>query len=193
MMKTTLHITTLAAAMCLASTARAEVMTFNNPGQIEIDNVTQIATYTEGAFKITGNAADFLTISDALLGFASAPLHLKAASGGAFSLLSLERSFFDLGLGETPGQLTLVGLLNGLQVASAVLPLGATLAAFNFGNPWANVSDVSFTSTSGFLLDNINVRLNASVPEPGTWALAMVALLGLSGSARRRLYFDRKR
>ena len=177
-MKQLLCALTLAASLGLPGPALAGVMTFDDPGVVEIDNDTGVATYTEGGFKLSGQAASFLTISNVLLGFADAPLSFKSRLGSPFTLLSLDYGFFDLGAGETPGALTVMGLVSGVTVVSQVLPLGA-LAHFNFGSLWANLSEVTFTATSAFVLDNIS-----TVPAPGSLALAMLAMAVMSGLPR---------
>jgi len=173
-----------AAALCLAGNAHAAVVTFNNPGVIPIDPITNVATYTESGFNIQGQAADFLTLGGVLVGgFSGAmPFSLMAVSGGLFSLLSLELAYFDLG--DTPGALTIRGLRDGNQVATSMFTLG-TPASISFGTNWAQLTQVSFQATSGFSLDNINVMAVAAVPEPGTLALVGLAAAGLAFTRRR--------
>ena len=181
-MKKLITAVACAAALCVGGAARAGVLTFDDPGVIDIDNVTNVATYTENGFTISGQAATFLTLASTLVGGidGTSSLSLKALGDGAFSLLSLDYAFFDLGFGAPPGTLTLIGLLGGAQVASEVLSLGA-VAHFGFGADFQNVTEVTFTGSSGFALDNIS-----AVPEPGTMALTTIALMGMVLRVRRR-------
>ncbi len=181
-MKTLLTSMALAAALCTGTLAQAAVVTFNNPGQIVIAP-DGTATYTEAGFTISGQAATFLTLNDALIGgLDSSFFSLRTVTSGRFGLQSLDYAFFDLGFGLPPGSLSVIGLLNGAQVASQVFSLGAGSTA-SFGTAWANLTEVRFSGTTGFALDNITAT---AVPEPGSLALACVALAGLGLSTRSR-------
>jgi len=174
-----------AAALCLAGNSHAAVVTFNNPGVILIDPITNVATYTESGFKIQGQAADFLTLDGVLVGgfLGAMPFSLMEASGGVFSLLGLDLAYFDFG--GTPGALTISGLLDG-TVISRIFDLGnLPTNPITFGSDWARLTQVSFLATSGFSLDNINVMAVVAVPEPGTLALVGLAAAGLAFTRRR--------
>ncbi len=183
-----LHLSlTLAAALSLgvAATAHASVVTFNNPGLVDIDNNTGVASYTEAGYVISGQAADFLPLDESLVGgFTGAlPFSLKAAFGSAFSLASLDYAFYDLG--DPAGDLTVTGLFNGQQLASQTFSLGG-LSSAAFGTGWQSLTELTFSATSGFSLDNIRLEAVAAVPEPGMLALSSVGLLGLLAASRRR-------
>jgi len=174
-----------AAALCLAGGAQAALVTFNNPGVIEVAP-NFVATYTESGYKIQGQAADFLLLDNGagngflVGGFAGAlPITLMASAGGIFSLLSLDFAYYNLG--DPAGSLTISGMLNDTQVATGIFTLGAP-ESITFGANWAQLTQVSFLATSGFSLDNLRV---AAVAEPGTLALVGLAAAGLAFTRRR--------
>lgn len=178
-------LTTLACAAALGATgaAHAALITFDDPGVIAIDG--DAARYTEAGYAIGGPATSFLLIGEPptagvlVGGFADTPsFGLTAAGGGAFALLGFDYGFFDLGV--EPGSLTVTGLFDGLPVGELALSLGSTTRVA-LGAAFASVTEVRFSATSGFLLDNVS-----AVPEPGTLALASVALVAGLGAARRR-------
>lgn len=181
-MKLRLLVATLA-LLALGESAQAGLLRFDNPDPIAIDP-GNVATYTEAGFALSSQAADFLLLDNGagngmLVGgfFGAGPVTLRAAGGGLFSLLSLDFGYFDLG--DPPGLLAITGLLNGQQVALQTLSLGA-LATAQFDSQWASLSEVMFSATSGFQLDNI-----AAVPEPGGLAWLGLGLTGLLARRRR--------
>ncbi len=168
----------LAAALCSGGAAQAAFINFDNPGLIDIDNNTGIATYTEAGYVISGPAASFLPLDGAMVGgFDPTPFSLSQLGGGVFGLQSLDIAAYDLGFG--PGMLAVVGMLGGAQVAALNIDL-ANAGSVLFDSSWAQLTSVSFSATSGFALDNI-----ATLPEPGSFALAGVALLMAAARHRR--------
>ena len=179
-MKKLLTAVACVAALCAGGWAHAGVLTFNDPGLVDID-INDVATYTEGSFTISGQAASFLTLDGALVGsIVGTPFSLKTVDGGPFSLLAFDYAFYDLGLGDPSGTLSVVGLFDGQEVASDVFDLGALTNA-SFGSQWASLTEVTFTGTTGFSLDNIS-----AVPEPSSLALAAIGLMGVVAGARKR-------
>lgn len=169
-----------AAALCAGTAAHAGVVTFDDPAVIAI-TPDGTAVYTEAGFTLSGQAASFLTLDEALVsGFDAGSISLMALDGLPFGLQSFEYAFFDLGFGSAPGVLSVQGLLNGSTVVAQSFALGENTAAM-FGSPWAHLTEVRFSGTTGFALDNITV---SAVPEPGTLGLVVLALATLGWRTR---------
>lgn len=169
----------LAVALCGSGAAHAGLITFDNPGEIDIDNATDTARYHEAGFVIAGPSASFLPLDGAMVGgFDTTPFTLSQEAGGPFGLQSFDVAPEDLGFG--PGMLFVSGLLDGVQVASLVVDLSSASSQL-LDSSWAKLTAVSFSGTGGFALDNI-----ATVPEPRSFALVGAALLIAATSRQRR-------
>lgn len=184
-MKTTLAAAALAAALACTAPAGAAVLGFGSATPIDIDPVTNDATYLEAGYAIRGPAASFLPLDDGaggsvlVGGFDTTAFQLQVDGSGSFSLLGLDLGFPDFGFGTPPGVLTVTGWSGGATVATRLLDLAAP-GHVDFGAAWRGLDSVSFSASSGFSLDNVAV-----VPEPSTYAMATLGLL-LIGAARWR-------
>lgn len=108
-----------------------------------------------------------------------AQILLNATTTGRFNIASLEVGGGSLGdPASWATELMLIGLTadNMTLTDSVLLDVNATGLAFKSLN-WQNLTSLSFSVNGGdFSLDNLNLQ---AVPEPGSWALVLAALMAL--------------
>ena len=179
-MKHILSSLACAAALCGAGPAQASLVTYD-PGisvLVEIDNATGATRYDEAGFRFSAPGVTFQPLdgvgtagSDALFLLAGSQTGFAAVNGGLFSLLGLDYS----------GDLLVEGYVGGMQTLSQHL-MGSNLASFSFSPAWSGLSQVTFSATADSVIDSIN-----AVPEPTSWALIGLGLLGLAAKRRRAI------
>jgi MYXO-CTERM domain-containing protein len=177
-MKHILSTLACAAALGLAGTAQAGLVTFNDPALIDIDDVTNVASYSEFGFTVSGQSASFLLLdgigsagTSGLFLVMGSLVSLGAVGGGDFSLLGLDFS----------GDLLVEGYIGGTQTLSQHLVGGPDLASFSFSPAWSGLSQVTFSVNADSVIDSVS-----AVPEPAGWAMTGLALLGLAAQRRHR-------
>ena len=180
MMKHLLSSLACAAALCAAGPAQAALVTFD-PGTsvfIERDNATGATRYDEAGFRFSAPGPEnaFLAQagigtagSDALFLLAGNEIGFAAVDGGLFSLLGLDYS----------GDLLVEGYVGGVNSLSQSL-VADTLTHFDFSPSWSSLSSVVFRVNADSVIDSIS-----TVPEPASWALVGLSLLGLAAQRRR--------
>lgn len=183
------QLTTLAVIGALGlGSVQAAVVTFDAPGLIDIDPVSNVATYSEAGYNFKGDAATFLQLdgvgsggSPGLYGLANNVLGLTRATVGLFNLASLDFGSGDGQVAAPATSLLVQGLQSDNTLLSQLLNLGA-LSSFNFSG-WNGLASVSFSANGDFVLDNLALQ---AVPEPAAWALVALALAGMAGVTRHR-------
>lgn len=194
-MKKTLATLSCVVALSLSTTVGAAVLTFDSPPLIDIDPASNLATYREAGFAITGAAASYLPIDNVgargtggLVILADGRVKLTSSDGGLFSLNSFDYGLFD---SVDSGALNVNGLLSDNRQLNSTLPLGS-LKNFAFQG-WTGLREVNLIANTDFVIDNVNAVSGSgnpgggnAVPEPGTLALMGAAAAGLLGARKRR-------
>jgi hypothetical protein len=190
-MRNVLSTLACAVALCAGPAAEAALVTFNNPTLIDIDPVTNVASYNEAGFTFSGDAASYLPLdfigsggSGGLFVLANSLLKLTASSGGLFDLQSLDFGLFDSQSTTPPPSLLVEGFLANKGLLTQTLGLGA-LASFGFAN-WTGLQEVRFSANADFVLDNVSaVAVPLAVPEPVSLALVALAIAGVAVTRRK--------
>ncbi len=184
-MKKTLSRFACALALAVGASAHAGLVTFDAPTLVDIDPVTNVATYTESGFRFSGDAASYLPLdfigtggSGGLLVLANSTLTLTGFDGGLFNLVSLDYGLYDLSALDPSLKLLVHGLFGDNTELNQTLGLGDP-ASFAFTG-WTALKEVTFAANADYVLDNVS-----SVPEPGSVALVGAALAGLVFVRRR--------
>jgi hypothetical protein len=195
----------LASALLLfvaAGLAQGDVITFENfapPGGVT--NVNPASPYSEAGFRLTptndqsavfdsaatidmpGNATDFFGFAESNI------ITLTNIAGSPFNLNSLLLGPITVGGGTI--SMTLVGnfAAGGFITRTFSAVTTSTLVTFSDFN---DLSSVVFRTTDDSGLDNINVTVGASVPEPTTMLLLGTGLAGIAGRALKRRHANKR-
>jgi hypothetical protein len=133
---------------------------------------------TAGAYASNG--------SNTLYAANQADLRVTFGAGGQFGIGSF--SYGGGNLGDVSGwatELLLVGLTADNQTLTQTLQIDAgNFGLTSFGLNWFNLTQLDFSVASGdYSLDDLTLQ---AVPEPATWALTGLALVGLALSRSKR-------
>lgn len=178
---------TLVAALALsaAASSHAAVIGFDTGAEIAIDNDTNLATYSEAGFSLTGMAASFLTIdgigsgaSGGLFLAQGNTLSLTAQDGGLFRFTGLDAGLFGADLAAL---LDVTGIFADSTSVGATRTL-AELTSEGFVG-FDGLSELRISATADLVLDNLLAEASP-VPEPGTVAMLLLGLGALTGARR---------
>jgi len=158
--------------------------TIGGNGTVEVDRL-----YNDGHLT-PGDSAGTLTVLGNLVQTASGWLDIELTTAGVHDLLRVS--------GDFVGNATLDGTLNIACLGVCSFAIGDSLTILNASNLYGTFANVAYTGFAPGTFDVIydraagDVRLVAlmsvsAVPEPGTYAMMALGLLGISGSVRRRM------
>jgi len=180
-------ISTLSAAVAfaLAASSHAAVIGFDTGAEIAIDNASNLATYREAGFSVSGPAASFLTIdgigtgaSGGLFLATGNTLSLMAQDGGLFRFTGLDAGQFGA---DPDATLTPTGFFGDGTESGSTVAL-AELGILGFAG-FDGLSELRISANADVVLDNL-MAVTSAVPEPGTAAMLLLGLGALVGARR---------
>lgn len=176
----------LGVGLAVGGASQAAVVNFDHAAPITIDNATNIATYLESGYSLSGEAASFLPIDGlgtagtaALVLFANSAVTLASSSMSPFSFTGFDAGRYDPASAAT---LTVSGLFANNTQHDVTLSLGQ-LTTYAF-TEFAGVSSLRFSASNDLVFDTLSVQ-TSPVPEPATTAM-LVAGLGVLAAMRKR-------
>jgi hypothetical protein len=192
MMKFLSGCAVLALAVCAASGAEAQTVTFDDlPGDTSFIsdgyaglNWSNFADFNASAYGYGDTGYGHGTISAPVVAYNAfgAPATISAIGSDGFTLGS---AYFTAAWGD---QTTYVnGVTTGGDLLSTSFTTTTTspyLAVFN----WDHVASVTFsTSYAQFAMDNLTLgHVSSSAPEPASWALMLGGFGAIGGAMRAR-------
>ena len=195
-----LAATALVAAGLAASSANAEILTFDDVSVSSFQSIPgTYHGYIFNYFAFIGPNFSPSGYRNGVVSGANSACGCASDSGAAYSSIS-SASLFNLDSGfftsawNNNATLSITGLLNGATVytASSLISVGGpTLLNLGFNG----INEVRFAVSGGtsanlagsgnyFAVDNLSLNA-AAVPEPATWGM-MILGFGLAGAAIRR-------
>lgn len=202
-----------AAVLCLAGTAQATVITFDdipNTGNSIQTSISSTGYHFNGGHFHIIDSADARLVRNASTSYLTAEaasnlgkaVTMTKAGGGMFTLNQVDVA--ELWLPNEPLNDFFEVLITGNQFGGGVLSLAVTLdgirdgaggvADFQLVNfvGWTDMTDVTFTGRNAagafgdYSIDNVVVDARADVPEPPSLTLLALGALGLFAGAMRR-------